>query len=595
MPENKQKAVPVWPSIQRLLSLTGKKNTTWLVLAILLDIVMAGMLVLSSHLMRLVFDAVSQGQRSEFWMFTWATIGLALAGIPFAYFKTLSVGKFSEQTLALLRKSVAARATVLPLAYLEERHSGDLLSVINADLAKLKTMTSSDLLQLTGQTIRAIGALIYIFSVNWLLALVSTILTPLIFIAISALSSPIARRTTQMQEEIGQVNSIAQDSLAGLLVVKSFNLVRILDDRFHLLNSRALKRGLGIARLRAIIEAVGSGLSITPFIIAMGFGGYLVIHHQLTFGAIFAFINLLNWVVNPLGSLPGIIASISEASGAAQRIFEILDHEIERESGTVTRPDKGADTAIRFKDVNFAYQENTPVLKGLTLDIPMGQTVAIVGHSGGGKSTLLKIILGYYSLPEGRVSLFEHDLQEWQLPAARSQMAFVAQDTYLFPVSISENIRCGKPGASQAEIEQAARLANIHDFIASLPEGYNTLVGERGARLSGGQRQRVSLARAILKDAPILLLDEPTSALDTESEALVQEALDRFAANRTTLVIAHRLSTIKDADRVLVLDEGKIAEEGTHDELIARGGLYLDLYQKQFANNQPAPADPARN
>jgi subfamily B ATP-binding cassette protein MsbA/ATP-binding cassette subfamily B protein AbcA/BmrA len=228
----------------------------------------------------------------------------------------------------------------------------------------------------------------------------------------------------------------------------------------------------------------------------------------------------------------------------------------------------------------------------VSLRVDKGQTVAIVGPSGGGKSTLLKLLLGFYPVEPDRLYLLERDLNHWSLASAREQMAFVAQDTYLFPVSIAENIACGRPGATQEELEHAARMANIHEYIASLPEGYDTPVGERGVRLSGGQRQRLALARAILKDAPILLLDEPTSALDTESEALVQEALERFMAGRTTVVIAHRLSTIRNADRVLVLQDGRIIEEGTHDELMARQGRYQALYLRQFEDAQwPAPEE----
>ena len=591
MPKNESPANPIWPSIRRLLKIAGRQSA-WLYAALAFDLLLAGILILNIDFMRRIFDSVLVHQSRVFWLYTWLSLALAIPNILFTYLKTRGVGLFSERTQAKLRQAIAAHSTLLPISYLEERHSGDLLSVLNADLAKIKTLLGNNLIDFFFQAIRFVFALSYNISINWLLTLVSTILTPAIFLLLSRLTQPVTQRSEEMQDEIGQVNSLAQDSLSGAMVVKSFNLAAILDERFHLANMKALKKGLGVARYWSAINGLSFALIIMPFIIAMGLGGYLVIDKQLTFGGLFAFINLLNYVVNPLGSLPGIIASIGESAGAAQRVFKLIDSPAERQDGVVTRPARDAIPAIQFKDVSFAYSEDNPILKHVSLAIPKGQTVAIVGPSGGGKTTLLKLILGYYPLPDESVRLFGADLNAWQLNAARQQMAFVAQDTYLFPVSLGENIGCGRPGASQDEIKRAARLANIHDFIAGLPEGYATNAGEWGARLSGGQKQRISLARAILKDAPILLLDEPTSALDAESEALIQEALDRFARQRTTVVVAHRLSTIKNADRVLVLQDGEIIEEGTHAELIAKGGLYLELYQGQFALDKPALNQP---
>jgi ABC-type multidrug transport system fused ATPase/permease subunit len=585
---------PIRPTLQRLLKLGGRQSN-WLYLALFSDLVMTGTLILNAVLIRKLLNTALSGQSSGYWLYGGLMISLTLPNILFGYLKTWSTGAFSERILAKLRGAIAAHSVILPVDYLEERHSGDMLSVMNADLGKVKVLLGNNLMNFFAQSVRGIAATAYILSVNWALALISIVLTPAIFVLINLLTQPIARRSEEMQKEIGQVNSVAQDVLAGAMVVKSFNLGDIQDERFHQANTQALKKGLDISRLWAVVNGGQYGLIITPFVIAMGFGGYLVIDHQMSFGALFAFINLLNYVVNPLGSLPNILASISEGAGAAQRVFQILDHPAERQAGRITQlqaAPRPAETelAIQFKDVSFAYADGNPVLKGVHLDIRKGQTVAIVGPSGGGKSTVLKLILGYYPMPDGRVRLFGDSLNDWQLAAARQHMAFVAQDTYLFPVSIGENIRCGKPDATQEEIERAARLANIHDFIAGLPDGYETSAGEWGSRLSGGQKQRISLARAILKDAPVLLLDEPTSALDTESEALIQEALDRFARDRTTIVVAHRLSTIKNADRVVVLNDGQIVEEGTHDELLAHGGIYLDLYQRQFALNQPSLA-----
>ncbi len=566
-------------SIRRLLQLSGR-GQVWLYVAMAMAVLNTGLTVAAMLCMARFVDAVTANRPGEFFTYMGLTVLFFLLNAPAGYLRTRSIGLFSERTMARLREKIAVQATVLPMHYLEERHTGDFLSVVNADLSRLQKLTANSLLEAVAQTVMAVGALGALIVISWQLALVSTLMIPVMFIVMSRLSQPVAQRSNEMQEAIGETLSIAQDGLAGLMVTKAFNLVGVMDRRFEKMNQTALGKGLLLARLRAATDGGGFVFGILPFLVTFGYGGYLTINGFLTFGSLMAFISLLNYVANPLSSLPPVIANIGEASGAAQRMFQIFDQAAERAGGSSFAVEPGVEV-LRMEHAHFSYGDE-PVLKDVNFSIREGETVAVVGPSGGGKSTLLKLVLGYYPPESGRVLLFEHDLEEWSLDAARSQMAFVAQDTYLFPVSLAENIACGKTGASQAEIKQAARLANIHDFIVSLPEGYQTLAGERGARLSGGQRQRLSLARAVLKDAPILLLDEATSALDTESEALVQEALERFMLGRTTVVIAHRLSTIRDANRVLVLEHGQIVEEGSHAELMALGGRYQELYLRQF-------------
>ena len=590
-PKTEQKRVPFFPALRRLLQLSGR-NQALFYTALVFDLGLAALVIIQNHILRSIFDSVTEQNRAKFFSFTILSLIFYAASIPLSYLRTRSLGTFSERTLAGIRLKVAARFNRLPVSYLEERHSGDFLSVINADLGKVKALTGNDLLELLGQATRGLAALVYIFLISWQLTLVALITTPLMFVILAMLSSPITKRTHEMQTEIGNLNSVAQDGLNGLPITKSFNLVKILDEHFNKVNQGVIRKGLSLAKLRSGIDSLSGIVGFTPFLIALGFGGYLAISGNITFGSIFAFIVLLNYVVNPLSGIPRLVGSLSESIGAAQRIFEALDHQPEREDGIVLEPAMAQGPIISFQDLSFAYTPEVPVLREINLKVQPGEKIAIVGPSGSGKSTLIKLLLGFYPLENGHVFLYGEDLNRWQLSAARQQMGFVAQDTYLFPVSIEENIACGKSGASRTEIEQAAAAANLAEFIQTLPEGYQTSVGERGARLSGGQKQRISLGRVFLKDAPILLLDEPTSALDSESEALVQEALDRFMAGHTSIVIAHRLSTIKNANRVLVLAEGKIIEQGTHEELLQKGGLYQDLYERQFGMEQASPSQP---
>ncbi|AZR73711.1 hypothetical protein BBF96_10140 [Anoxybacter fermentans] len=560
---------------------------SWLLyITIIVVIILSGITIFYSYLMKGLIDAALSKNLSVFFRFLYWVIGSIICELILTYLKIKLSGKYAELGVARLRKLIAEHLSLLPLSKLENNHSGDYISRLTNDVNRIQTFASETIIEIIYRPLAALGAFCYLTFLSWKLTLLTTLLVPILFLGAVILSNPMTKYSKQLQERLGVVNSIVQETIFGIEISKAFNLKERLERKYNSAVDNTVKSAKALAKRNALLNSFSHLISLVPFLICFCIGGYWVVRGEMTPGSLIAFINLLNHLTFPISVLPTLLGQVKTDMVAAGRLFEILDIKVEREGGQVFRAD-GKDVVVQFNNVSFAYEgQGEKVLNNLSFKINRGEVVALVGPSGSGKSTIVKLLLGYYEDFTGEIKVFEESLHEWNLTALREQISFVSQDTYLFPESIRENINYGKLKATFEEIVSAAKVANAHEFIMNLRDGYDTKVGELGGKLSGGQKQRISIARAVLKNAPLLLLDEPTSALDTDSEALVQEALDRFMKERTVLIIAHRLSTIKNADRILVIDQGRIVEEGTHDQLLKKGGLYSQLYYRQMANEE---------
>lgn len=488
----------------------------------------------------------------------------------------------AERVAHDLRQAATDVISRTRMSELEQNHSGDLVSRLSSDIVLIRNLIAQDWVSLSYGVIAFFAGLIMMLLISWSVTLSVLVSVPLIGLVANGFGKPLGRHTTAMQARLADVNALAQDALAGITVSKAFNLRSQLGTRFRQHSEQVAAEGIQVASYQGLLRGSMMALTLLPVFIVFGFGGYQVIVGRLTLGKMIVLLNLLNNLTWPLNRMARSLAQAKAGLTASERIFAVLELDRERVGGSELIVDATA-AAVELENIHFAYETSPAIFSGLNLNIAHGEKVAIVGASGSGKSTLFSLLLGLREPHSGNIRFYGQTLTDLSLASVRQAIAYVPQEALLFPTSVTENIAYGNLEAEQGAIIKAAGDAFADEFITSLPDSYATNLGEYGSGISGGQKQRISLARAIVKDAPILLLDEATSALDTESEAQVQAAIEQLSRERTTLIIAHRLSTIKTVDRILVLDGGAIVEAGTHGELLRLDGVYARLYAQQFA------------
>ncbi len=521
-----------------------------------------------------------------------AAIGLiliALIGGIAGYIDNYYTESVAQYVANDLRQKVYHHLQRLSLSYYDSHQIGNILSTITSDVSTIQGFASSALLSILIDALTILGMLGLMFYMNWDFALVAVAVTPILLLFVARFKTAVKKATHEVRAQQSTMVSVLQQGLESVRAVKAFDRQDLEETHLKDVSLNTVQASLRARKVKSLLSPVVALIVSCCTAFVLWRGAHLVLIEAMTLGGLTVFLSYLGKFFKPVQDLAKMTTSIAQASVALERIQAILDTDTVIPQKPDAREPTNVKGHIDFEHVAFSYDPETSVLSDVHFSIKAGQRIGICGPTGGGKSTVVSLIPRFYDPTKGRVFIDGVDITEYQLhgeKGLRDQIAFVLQDTVLFFGTIKENIAYGKIGATQEEIEAAARMANADEFIAKMPHGYDTMVGERGLTLSGGQRQRIGIARAIIRNSPILILDEPTAALDTESEKLVMEALERLMKGRTVIIIAHRLSTIRDADKIVVLKGGYVAEEGTHDELVKLGKVYAELYHIQ-AGTEP--------
>ncbi|WP_447984350.1 lipid A export permease/ATP-binding protein MsbA [Nitrospira sp. Nam74] len=512
-----------------------------------------------------------------------AILVVAVLKAAFSYGQNYLMNYVGNQVVTDIRERLFLQLMRLPVRFHDANTSGRLVSRVINDVSLMANAVVGVLKDLFQQGLTFLAMFVVIFYQNWKLAAVSLFVIPISSYTMVRMGQRLRKLATRGQERMGDMASTLQETLAGIRIVKAFGREDAEGKRFRHSNEAFLRMTMKAIQVSSLGNSHMEVIGVVGVAVIIWYGGYLVIQGAMTPGAFFSFLTAMFMAYTPIRRLSSANNTVQQALSAAERVFDVLDLENERSRDLGLKELMPMSRSLEFRGVTFQYESSeAPALMGIDLSVSAGEVVALVGSSGSGKTTLVSLVPRFYEPSGGSLVIDGHDIRDYTLQSLRRQIGIVSQSTVLFDETIKYNIAYGRMDAPEKEVIEAAKAAYAHDFIQRLPNGYDTLIGENGVKLSGGERQRLAIARAILRDAPILILDEATSALDSESERIVQLALTNLMKNRTTLVIAHRLSTIQNADRIVVLDRGRIVEIGSHQELLKRDGQYKRLHAMQF-------------